>query len=99
MQTPSESPRWPTELYADFCGALEGYAVNAGAFLGPLLAVFLLYSLHVGIRSIFSLAIIPGLLAFCMVPAGRGAADRCNRKGEDRHPSARMLHYCFALAP
>ena len=28
MQTPSESPRWPTELYADFCGALEGYAVT-----------------------------------------------------------------------
>jgi hypothetical protein len=26
MQTPSESPRWHTELYADFCGALEGYA-------------------------------------------------------------------------
>ena len=40
---------------------------NAGAFLGPLLAVFLLYSLHVGIRAIFYLAIIPGLLAFFMV--------------------------------
>lgn len=46
---------------------LEGVGDNAGAFLGPLLAVFLLYSLHVGIRSIFYLAIIPGLLAFCMV--------------------------------
>jgi hypothetical protein len=31
MQTPSESPRWPTELYADFCGALEGYAVTGEA--------------------------------------------------------------------
>jgi len=40
---------------------------NAGAFLGPLLAAFLLYSLHVGIRSIFYLAVIPGLLAFLMV--------------------------------
>jgi MFS family permease len=38
-----------------------------GAFLGPLLAVFFLYSLHVGIRAIFFLAIIPALLAFFMV--------------------------------
>jgi len=46
---------------------LEGGGDNAGAFLGPLLAVFLLYSLHVAIRTIFYLAIIPGLLAFMMV--------------------------------
>ena len=46
---------------------LEGFGDNAGAFLGPLLAVFLLYSLHVGTRAIFYLAIIPGLLAFLMV--------------------------------
>jgi MFS family permease len=46
---------------------LEGFGDNAGAFLGPMLAVFLLYALHVGIRSIFYLAIIPGLLAFFMV--------------------------------
>ena len=46
---------------------LEGIGDNAGAFLGPLLAVFLLYALHVHIRSVFYLAIIPGLLAFFMV--------------------------------
>lgn len=46
---------------------LEGVGDNAGAFLGPLLAVFLLYVLHFGIRSIFYLAIIPGLLAFLLV--------------------------------
>ena len=46
---------------------LEGVGDNAGAFLGPLLALFLLYSLHIGIRSIFYLAFIPGLLAFVMV--------------------------------
>jgi MFS family permease len=46
---------------------LEGVGDNAGAFLGPLLAIFLLYSLHVGIRTVFYLAIIPGLLAFGMV--------------------------------
>jgi MFS family permease len=46
---------------------LEGVGDNAGAFLGPLLAVFLLYALHVDLRAIFYLAIIPGLLAFFMV--------------------------------
>ena len=46
---------------------LEGVGDNAGACLGPLLAVFLLYALHVDLRTIFTLAIIPGLLAFSMV--------------------------------
>ena len=46
---------------------LEGAGDNAGAFLGPLLAAYLLYALHFGIRSIFYLAVIPGLLAFLMV--------------------------------
>ncbi len=46
---------------------LEGMGDNAGAFLGPLLAVFLLYWVHVEIRSVFYLAVIPGLLAFFMV--------------------------------
>jgi MFS family permease len=46
---------------------LEGIGDNTGAFIGPLFAIFLLYSLHVGIRTIFYLAVIPGLLAFVMV--------------------------------
>jgi MFS family permease len=46
---------------------LEGVGDNTGAFLGPLLAVFLLYWFHVGIRSVFYLAVIPGLLAFLLV--------------------------------
>jgi|SRR5450755_40886 MFS family permease len=46
---------------------LEGVGDNAGAFLGPILAVFLLYSLHVGLRTIFYVAFAPGLLAFFMV--------------------------------
>ena len=46
---------------------LEGVGDNAGAFLGPLLAVILLYALHAGIRSVFYLAVVPGLLAFIMV--------------------------------
>jgi MFS family permease len=46
---------------------LEGIGDNTGAFVGPLFAIFLLYSLHVGMRAIFYLALIPGLLAFVMV--------------------------------
>jgi MFS family permease len=46
---------------------LEGVGDNTGAFLGPLLAVFLLYTLHLAIRPVFYLALIPGLLAFVMV--------------------------------
>jgi MFS family permease len=46
---------------------LEGAGDNAGACLGPLLAILLLYGLHVGIRTIFYLAVIPGLLAFLMI--------------------------------
>jgi MFS family permease len=46
---------------------LEGLGDNAGAFLGPLVALFLLYGLHVDLRSVFYLSIIPGLLAFLMV--------------------------------
>lgn len=46
---------------------LEGVGDNAGAFLGPLLAVLLLYWFQVGIRSVFYLAVIPGLLAFLLV--------------------------------
>jgi hypothetical protein len=38
---------------------LEGVGDNAGAFFGPLLAVFLLYVLHVGMHDIFYLAVIP----------------------------------------
>jgi MFS family permease len=46
---------------------LEGLGDNAGAFLGPLVAVALLIWLGLDIRMIFYLAIIPGLLAFVMV--------------------------------
>jgi MFS family permease len=46
---------------------LEGAGDNAGAFLGPLLAILLLAIWHIPIRLIFYLAVIPGLLAFLMV--------------------------------
>jgi MFS family permease len=46
---------------------LEGVGDNAGAFIGPLLAVLLLMVYHLPIRLVFYLAVIPGLLAFLMV--------------------------------
>jgi MFS family permease len=46
---------------------LEGIGDNAGACFGPLLAVFLLYFVHVNIRTVFYLAVIPGMLAFLLV--------------------------------
>jgi MFS family permease len=46
---------------------LEGVGDNAGAFLGPLVAVLLLIVLHLDIRLVFYLAVIPGLLAFLTV--------------------------------
>ena len=46
---------------------LEGAGDNAGAFLGPLLALLLLGVWRLPLRSIFYLAVIPGLLAFLMV--------------------------------
>lgn len=46
---------------------LEGVGDNLGAFLGPLIAVFLLFTLHVDIRSIFFFALIPGLLSVFLI--------------------------------
>jgi MFS family permease len=45
----------------------EGIGDNLGACLGPLLAIALLSLLHVSLRSIFLLAVIPGSLAALMV--------------------------------
>lgn len=46
---------------------LEGFGDNLGAFLGPLLAIYLLTVTRLDMRWIFYLAVIPGLLAFLMV--------------------------------
>jgi MFS family permease len=46
---------------------LEGLGDNTGAFLGPLLALFLLSTLGVGLRTVFYLALVPGLLAVGMI--------------------------------
>lgn len=46
---------------------LEGIGDNLGAFLGPLIAIGLLSFLAIEIRTIFLLAVIPGILAFLMI--------------------------------
>lgn len=46
---------------------LEGIGDNLGAFLGPLVAVVLLFYFGLNIRSIFFLAFIPGLLSVVMI--------------------------------
>src|SRR5262245_13581655 len=46
---------------------LEGIGDNLGAWLGPLIAIALLSWLGFEIRSVFLLAIIPGLIAAAMI--------------------------------
>lgn len=46
---------------------LEGIGDNLGAFLGPLIAVGLFFSLQFDIRYIFYISIIPGLLTVMMI--------------------------------
>lgn len=48
---------------------LEGAGDNLGAFIGPLIAVVLIFSLGFSYRSVFSLSLIPGLLAVMMILA------------------------------
>lgn len=46
---------------------LEGIGDNLGAFIGPLIAMLLLFSFHENIRYIFFFAFIPGFLAFLLI--------------------------------
>lgn len=46
---------------------LEGAGDNLGAFIGPLIAVMLLFFFEVNIRAVFYLAIIPGFLSVVMI--------------------------------
>jgi MFS family permease len=48
---------------------LEGLGDNAGAFLGPLIALLLINVARVDLRTVFYLAVIPGLLAFLLMVA------------------------------
>lgn len=46
---------------------LEGVGDNLGAFIGPIIAVVLLFMWEINIRSVFYLAIIPGVLSVIMI--------------------------------
>lgn len=46
---------------------LEGAGDNLGAFIGPLIAVALLFLLEINIRAVFYLSVIPGGLAVLMI--------------------------------
>ncbi|HEX2658449.1 MAG TPA: MFS transporter, partial [Polyangia bacterium] len=46
---------------------LEGFGDNLGAFVGPLIAIALLGVAHVQMRTIFLLALLPGVLAALML--------------------------------
>lgn len=46
---------------------MEGIGDNLGAFIGPLITIFILFSLKVDIRNIFYLAAIPGFAAVLMM--------------------------------
>ena len=48
---------------------LEGIGDNMGAVVGPLVAVALLYLVHLPLRAIFLIAFIPGLLAVALISA------------------------------
>jgi MFS family permease len=45
---------------------LEGLGDNAGAFIGPIVTVLLLYTVHIPIRWVFYLTVFPALMAFLM---------------------------------
>src|SRR5438105_9193727 len=55
------------EIHRGKAFGLEGAGDNLGAFVGPLIGVFLLATLHVQLRTIFYIATIPGMLAVCMI--------------------------------
>lgn len=46
---------------------LEGLGDNLGAFAGPILALVLLFGMHLQLRSLFYLALIPGLGSFFLI--------------------------------
>lgn len=82
---------------------LEGFGDNLGAFLGPIVAVVLLYTLHVALRSVFYLALIPGLLALVMVmlvsePRSAVVAAKMKLDASVRQFPARYWKYLLVTA-
>ncbi len=61
---------------------LEGVGDNAGAFLGPIVTVLLLYTLQIRIRWVFYLTVIPGLMAVLMVALVRERPSSVSAKAK-----------------
>jgi len=81
---------------------LEGLGDNTGAFLGPLVALFLLATIGVGLRTVFYLAAIPGLLAVGMILLVREAplpveSSRSRAEGARSFP-AHYWRYLVVIA-
>jgi MFS family permease len=72
---------------------LEGAGDNLGAFIGPLIAVVLLFLLEVKIRAVFYLAIIPGVLSVVMILLVK------EKKSDVRSKSKIDLHFRNFPAP
>jgi MFS family permease len=66
---------------------LEALGENAGAFLGPLLTLFLLFTLHANIRMVFYLALAPSLIGLLVVALVR-----------ERQPTASSGRSTFTLS-
>src|SRR5438093_1338675 len=68
---------------------LEGIGDNMGAVVGPLVAVALLYLVHLPLRAIFLIAFIPGLLAVALISAvpERRATASAPRPARSARPS------------
>ena len=72
---------------------LEGLGEHAGAFVGPILTVFLLYALQVDIRIVFYAAFIPGLLALAIVLLVRERSPPSAVRQSVVHPRNLPGHY------
>jgi MFS family permease len=71
---------------------LEGFGDNLGAFVGPLLCLLFIFTLRFPIRSVFYLALVPGLAAFFLVllvrdPRPDQERDHAGRGGIRELPS------------
>ncbi|HSW89644.1 MAG TPA: MFS transporter [Patescibacteria group bacterium] len=70
---------------------LEGIGDNAGAFVGPLVAIVLLFFFKVNIRSIFYLAFIPGIAALLLITLVK--------EKKAAHIQKTQLHFSLAAFP
>src|SRR5436190_22020807 len=72
---------------------LEGLGEHAGAFVGPILTVLLLYALKVDIRIVFYAAFIPGLLALAIVLLVRERSPPSSVRQKVVHPRELPTQY------